>query len=501
MRRHARVMGAIVLGLCLTPAAATAAGLLDAVKAGDRDAVRALIRQKADVNATDSDGAGPLHWAVRSGDDGIVSMLLDAGADAVKATRLGVTPLALAAAGGNAATLEALIRAGADPNTASREGETVLMTAARAGNLAAVRALLAHGANSNAVEKWQGQTALMWAASANRADIVKALLDAGASPNVAATAFPGQPRLPRGEGIAIQSAHSNFPKGGLTALHFAAREGALEAVRALADGRADLNVTDPDGITPLYLAIINAHFDVAALLIDKGADVRKGDRAGRTPLFMTADAHSMEWLFSRPIPQATGELTAQDVAARLIAKGADVNARLTGRPFALHHDSNGNRNIGEGATAFFKAATTSDVEMMRLLLEHGADPAIPTKNGTTALMALAGLNWVEISSLGTEDDTIEGMKLLLARGADVNATNSNGETAMHGAAQRGADRVVQFLADHGAQLDVKNKEGRTPMDEARGQADTSAEDNVRRPEHKSTQALLERLMQTHAAPR
>jgi len=138
---------------------------------------------------------------------------------------------------------------------------------------------------------------------------------------------------------------------------------------------------------------------------------------------------------------------------------------------------------------------------MRVLLEHGADPSIATKNGTTALMALAGLNWVDISSLGTEDDTIEGMKLLLARGTDVNATNGDGETAMHGAAQRGADRVVQFLADHGARLDVKNKEGRTPMDEARGQADTSAEDNVRRPEHKSTQALLERLMQAQAAPR
>lgn len=501
MTRHRSVIGAIVLGASLTASAASAAGLLDAVKAGDREAVRALIRQKADLNATDADGATALHWAVRSGDDTTVAMLLDAGADATRPTRLDVTPIALAAGGGSAATIEALIRAGANPDTASREGETALMTAARAGNLAAVRVLLARGANPNAVEKWQGQTALMWAASANRADIVKALLEAGATPNVAATAFPGQPRLPRGDGIAIQSAHSNFPKGGLTALHFAARDGALEAVRALADGRADLNVADPDGITPLYLAIINAHFDVAALLIDKGADVRKGDRAGRTPLFMTADAHSMEWLFSRPIPEASGELTAPDVAVRLIAKGAEVNARLTGRPFALHHDSNGNRNIGEGATAFFKAATTSDVQMMHVLLDHGADPTIPTKNGTTALMALAGLNWVEISSLGTEDETIEGMKLLLERGADVNATNANGETAMHGAAQRGADRVVQFLADRGARLDVKNKEGRTPMDEARGQADTSAEDNVRRPEHKSTQALLERLMQAQAARR
>lgn len=501
MTRDARLVGALVLGLWLIPAAATAAGLIDAVKAGDRDAVRALLRQKADVNAADSDGATALHWAVRSGDDRVVAMLLEAGAQATTATRLGVTPMALAAAGASAATIEALVRAGAAPDAASREGETALMTAAAAGNLAAVRALLALGANPNAIETWQGQTALMWAASANRADIVTALLNAGANPRVAATAFPGQPRLPRGGGIAIQSAHSNFPKGGLTALHFAAREGALAAVRALADGRADLDATDPDGITPLYLAIINAHFDVAALLIERGADVRKADRAGRTPLFMAADAHSMEWLFSRPIPEPSGELTALDVAARLIAKGADVNARLTGRPFALHHDSNGNRNISEGATAFFKAATTSDLEMMRLLLAHGADPAIPTRTGTTPLMALAGLNWVEISSLGTEDDSIAGMTLLLANGADVNATNGDGETALHGAAQRGADRIVQFLAEHGARLDVKNKEGRTPMDEARGQADTSANDNVRRPEHKSTQLLLQRLINERAGVR
>jgi ankyrin len=499
---HARLVGAVVLAMWLAPAAAASgAGLLDAVKAGDREAVRALIRQKADVSVADADGTTALHWAVRGGDEVLVAMLLDAGADATRPTRLGVTPIALAAAGSGDGMLERLIRAGADPNAASPEGETALMTAARAGNLRAVRALVAHGANPNAVEKWQGQTALMWAASANHAEVVEALLKAGASPNVSAAAFPGQPRLPRGDGVAFQSAHSNFPKGGLTALHFAAREGALDAVRVLADGRADLNVTDPDGITPLYLSIINAHFDVAALLIDKGADVRKGDRAGRTPLFMAADAHSMEWLFSRPIPEPSGELTALDVAARLVARGADVNARLTGRPFALHHDSNGNRNISEGATAFFRAATTSDLDMMRLLLEHGADPSIPTRAGTTALMALAGLNWVEISSLGTEDATIEGMRLLLARGADVNAANSSGETAMHGAAQRGADRVVRFLAEQGARLDARNKEGRTPMDEARGQADTSAEDNVRRPEHKSTQLLLQQLTNERAGVR
>jgi ankyrin repeat protein len=473
---------------------ASAATLVDAVKAGDRAAVTAALKARADVNAAESDGTTALHWAIRRGDDAVVAMLLSAGANASASNRFGVTPLALAAEGGSVATVEALIAAGADPKAASREGETVLMTAARAGNAGAVKALLARGADANAAETWQGQTALMWAAAANHADIVRSLMEAGAKADVPAKVFPGQPRLPRGQGVAIQAAHSNFPKGGLSALHFAARQGALDAARAIADGGGTLDVVDPDGITPLHLAIINAHFDLAALLVERGADVNKADRVGRTPLFMTADISSMEWLFSRPIPEASGELTALDLATRLLDKGANVNAVLTGRPFILHHNATGNRNIAEGATPFFKASTTSDLAMMRLLLARGADPLVPTRNGTTAVMALAGLNWVQISSLGTEEESLEGLRLLLSRGADINAVNTLGETAVHGAAQRGSDRIVQFLADNGAKLDVKSKEGRTPMDEARGQADTSAEDNVRRPEHKSTQALLKRLI-------
>ena len=141
-----------------------------------------------------------------------------------------------------------------------------------------------------------------------------------------------------------------------------------------------------------------------------------------------------------------------------------------------------------------KAATTSDVRMMRLLLEHGADPNIATQNKTTPLMAAAGLNWAEISSLGTEDDTLAAMQLMVARGADVNAANDQGETALHGAAQRGADKVVQFLAEHGAAIDVKTKRGRTPLDEAIGQANESDAAAVRRPERKTTQTLLTRLI-------
>jgi ankyrin repeat protein len=410
------------------------------------------------------------------------------------ANRYGVTPLALAAESGNAAIVEQLIRAGADANQASPEGETVLMTAARSGSVAAVKTLLAHGANPNAKESWLEQTALMWAAADNHADIVQVLIENGADKNARAKATTGQPRLARQQGVAAQASHSNFPHGGFTALLFAAQLGASDAVRTLAAAGTDLNLADPDGITPLAMAIINGNYDVAKLLVDKGANVNATDRVGRAPLFFATDMHTLEWLFSRPVPRPTGDLDSVDTVKLLLDRGANPNARMTGRPFILHHNATGNKTLVEGSTAFMKAATTSDVTLMKILLEHGADPNIRTRNNTTALMAAAGLNWVDISSLGTEEASIEAITLLLDRGADINATNDLGETAVHGAAQRGADNVIRFLVAHGAKVDVKNEEGRTPLDEAIGQANEQNDDNVRRPERQSTEALLRELM-------
>lgn len=160
----------------------------------------------------------------------------------------------------------------------------------------------------------------------------------------------------------------------------------------------------------------------------------------------------------------------------------------------LHHEATGNANLVGGSTALMKAATTSDVELVQILLNAGADPHITNQARTTPLMAAAGLNWKGIASLGTEEESIEVIKLLLAHGEDVNAVNELGETAMHGAAQRGADKIVQFLADRGAEIEPRNKGGRTPYDEAKGQfSDTAEANDVRRPEHPSTEALLLRL--------
>ena len=487
------LIAVLVAGWAL-PAPAHAQTLADAVRAGNRQAVRTLIAKKADVNATQVDGSTALHVAIDSGDEETARLLLSAGARATTATRYGVTPLALAARNGSASLIEALVKAGADPNAASREGETALMTATRSGSLAAVDTLLALGANPKATESWHEQTALMWAASDNQGQIAAALIRAGADVNARSKVWPGQPPRPKGSETSFQSAHSNFPKGGFTALHFAAQYGAGDAAGLLAEAGGSLEATEPDGVTPLMMAIINGHYDVAAILVNKGANVNAVDRSGRGALFHAVDLNTLEWLFSRPNPKPSGDLDAVGITKLLLDRGADANARLTARGFVIQHDSGGNANLIAGSTPFMKAATTSDVRMMRLLLEHGADPTIVTRNRTTPMMAAAGLNWADISSLGAEEDTIEAMKLMIARGVDVNAVNELGETALHGAAQRGADKVVAFLAEQGATLDVKNRRGRTPLDEAIGQADESDGASVRRPERKTTRALLAQLL-------
>jgi len=488
-----RLITALLVAGFATPVAVAAQSLADAIRSGDRPAARALIAKRADVNATEADGSTALHVAVDLGDEETARLLLAAGARPTATTRYGVTPLALAARNGSASLIDALVKAGADPNAASPEGETALMSVTRSGSLAAVQKLLALGANPNAKESWHEQTALMWAASENQADVVSALIRAGADVNARSKVWPGQPPRPRGSETSFQSAHSNFPKGGFTALHFAAQYGAGEAVAVLAEAGANLEATEPDGVTPLSMAVINGHYDVAAVLVRKGANVNAVDRSGRGALYHAVDMNRLEWLFSRPNPKPSGELDAVALAALLLERGANPNAKLTARMFAIQHDSLGNANLTVGSTPFMKAATTSDLRMMRLLLERGADPNLTTQNHTTPLMAAAGLNWAEISSIGTEEESLEAMKLLLARGADVNAANDLGETAMHGAAQRGADRLVQYLADNAARLDAKTKRGRTPLDEAMGQANESDAAAVRRPERKSTQALLKQL--------
>ena len=468
------------------PAGQSAPDLVQAVKRGDHAAVRALVKDRTAVNQPEADGTTALHWAVQADDVGLATMLVDAGADARAANRYGVRPLTLAATNGSEALVALLLKAGADPNAATGAGEPVIMTAARTGRAAAVKRLIDAGADVNARERWLGETALMWAAAENHADVVRLLVAAGAAIDARSTILEAPVlEFPRSGGP-----NSPFPRGGWTALMFAAREGALEAARALADLGASLNMvalpqTDvplkPEeirnagngvGTTALVFAIINSHYDLAAMLLEKGADPNVADVAGMAALYAAVDMNSLQWVQGRPAPILTDSLDAIDVVRLLLRRGADPNARLRTRPLKRHHDAGSTLNLGEGTTPLIRAARTNDVASMKALLEAGADPFLTLPDRTNALMVAAGQGAGGLRGEGirivvpTPEGAAEAVQLLIDQGMDVDAFNNAGNTALHAAVNRG-DAVVKILVSHGARL-VKNKAGFTPLDLALG---------------------------------
>ena len=443
---------AIVLGSILTLGAAdTVSPLVEAVKAGNAQRVRALLKQGTNVNATEPDAMTALHWAVRVNDSETVRLLLRAGANAKAVNRYGVTPLTVAAINGNASLIESLIKAGGDPNTATPEGETVLMTAARTGKPDALKVLVTHGANVNATEKWQGQTALMWAAAENNAAAIRVLMEAGADPNIHSNVWNFPEYRYETNGMAV----FQLPRGGWTALMYAARQNAKEAAAALADLKADLNAVDADGTTALHLAIINVHYDLASLLLKKGADPNIPDVTGMTPLYAAVDMRSPAGMMTRPNPKISGqdELDALSIIRVLLEHGANGNIALKKPIIGRHNNLIGDTSLGEGATPLARAAKTNDHPVLRLLLEHGADPTLTLKDRTTTTMIAS---------------SVEAIQLLVEHGVDVNAFNTNGQTLLHNAAARGANPIIKYLAQAGAKLDRKDKQGRMPLDMARG---------------------------------
>jgi ankyrin repeat protein len=453
----------LTLGLAITAMTATVASaadtrLVDAVKARNESTVRSLVAERVDVNAAAVDGTTPLHYAVADDATAVVDMLIAAGAQVNAANRYGVRPLTLACENGNGAIIERLLKAGADPNTAQSKGETALMTAARAGTVDGVNALLARGAAVNTHEGWRGQTALMWAAAEGHARVVSLLLDHGAEISARSTT-------------------------GFTALLFAAREGRIEVVRTLLDRGAPLdealrlppsrqNTTDekivPDaGSTAFMLASGNAHYQLAAMLLDRGAD------ANQSPKGWTA-LHQLTWVrkagiagSNNPAPEGSGTMTSLEFARALVRHGADVNARVLKKPPV---GVSGLNMIG--GTPFLLAARTADVELMKLLVELGADPKATNADRTTPLMVAAGIGtYAPGEDPGTEPEVLEATKLALQLGNDINAVDDLGQTAMHGAASKHAPSVVRFLAQSGAKIDIWNqpdKEGFTPLKIAQG---------------------------------
>jgi ankyrin repeat protein len=449
-------MRLLLTGLLVLAAAAAApkSDVADAAMRGDKTAVQTLLRQKADVNAQQIDGTSALHWAVQSNDLQLTDLLLNAGAKPGAANHTGATPLFLAAQNGNAEMIERLLTAGVDPNaplTPTRD--TALMMSARTGKADAVKVLLDHRAQANAKETWGGTTALMWAVSERHPDVAKMLVEHGADVNAKSYFVPSASG--RGfEGTTPVQPKPNqpieeFASGMLTPLMFAARENDLESAKLLVKAGADLNAQDADGKDSLSLAFFDGSYDVADFLIDSHAKVNQKDAQRFTPLFWAVDRRNMEtapnfpWMVTRdPFP----------LIVKLLDAGADTNAVINSTPRARMRE--GSPRIVY-ATTLMRAAFSGDIELVKLLLAHGADPHVISSDRETTLMAACGTGFINgYHRQRPPAERLEVVKLLIDLGEDVNAADSYGITPLMVAANLGDLNVVKYLVEKGADLNA-----------------------------------------------
>jgi len=443
------------LGLALSLLLGTGAAYAEAPLAAAAEAkqfviVEGLLQEASiDVNATQGDGSTALHWAVYWDNVDLARALLDKGADVEAATRLGATPLYLAAVNGNATMLRLLLEAGADAKaTVLQNEETPLMFAARAGSVEAVQVLADAGADLDAEDAYRGATALLFAAEQNHAAVVGWLIDHGANPNARTNTVVTESR--RGPAL---------PTGGLSGLMLAARENGIDTVKVLLAKQALVNQQSAEGHTALLAAIQNANLDIANLLLDAGADVNLMNDRGWNPLYMAVKMRSLEkGTMPNPYVDMDGMYA---VIERLVANGANVNARLQADT-EVHNSIRSTWLDEAGATAFLRASLCGDLKVMKLLLAHGADPKIATSDGTTALMALAGVGYTKgfMKDVGTLDESLEAMRILIDAGIDLEASNDDQVRAIHGAAHKNFVQGIQMLVDAGTDLTAhSNRKG------------------------------------------
>jgi len=529
----------------------TAVTLLDAAESGDHAAAMRLVSAKGtNVNVIGADGSTAIMYAAANDDLELVRALIKAGADVKLKNQLGTSALTEAAIIGSAPIIEALLKAGADPNFKNLDGETPLMAAGRSGKVEAAKALLAAGADINSKETWGGQTAIMWAAAQGQADMVKFLASKDASLN-------DHGKIHQWERKIIQEPRpKDMNKGGFTPLHYAAREGCAACVQNLLAAGADPDSEDPDRETPLLLALENLHFDTAAALVKGGADLDKWDLFGRSPVYMAADVSTLPMKGNGAVAviPSPDKLTALDVARLMLERGANPNIQLKRRPpyRDVPQDRGGDNMLAQGATPLLRAARGGDDKFVALLLEYKAHVDLSSKEGITPLMAAAGVDYSARVTRGrnrTDEGVLASMELLIKAGANVNARSlldrspagggrggrgggapapaaaaapgtadysasasialafrrgsqvpsANAvpnQTALHGAAEHGFDKFIEFLVAHGADLMAKDASGRTPLDVARGAGGVRGGADA----FPKTVALLESLMTAKGIP-
>jgi uncharacterized protein len=588
-RRIALIGAGSLAAVCFVALGASNSPIADAAMNGDTATVRALVEQKADVNAVQADGATAIQWAVYRDDLQMADVLIAAGANIKLPNREGATPLYLASLHGSAAMIEKLLKDGADVNERGAHGETPLMLVARTGNLDAIRLLLDHHADVNAKDKLRGTTALMWATEQSHPEAVKLLIEHGASvsaatdidtrnsrnnlantvtqrlhssfgvlgkrgPGFDGTPLPDPAGAPKGEAAPKTSAPTHEPivasaggavvpaktapgtqpngedevisffrrpapkdGGGLTPLSYAARENCMECAKILVDAGADVNQQTKYGWTPLLVATQNRHYKLAEYFLEHGANPNTPNHGGWTPLYLATDNRNIE---GGDYPVRAPDMDHLDFIKLLIAKGANVNARICGvesKPDKCSGDSTETRTnftmqwlFEDGATPFLRAAQSGDVTLMKLLLEHGANPKIFTAHNVTPLAVAAGIGWVEgVTYEWSPAENLEAVKMCLDLGLDPNTADDEGRTALHGAAHKGRLEVIQLLADHGADLNAHDGGSRdsvngallgktwVPIDWARGLVRVGVQSAIAHPE---AAALLAKLMTERGIP-
>jgi ankyrin repeat protein len=560
---------ASVLCLLGTGVAAASSDVADAVMHRDSTRLQQLLKAKADVNAPQPDGTTALHWAIDQGDKTAVTALLRAGANPSAVTGTGITPLALACEEGDPELVALLLKAGADVNQPLGHGETPLMMAARTGSVPVLKLLLSKGAKIDEREKLRGTTALMWAAANSNAEAVRLLVSKGADVNAhSATVAPGRrPYLappgreriqefidgtglrgavveqdapdtskptanPQDIAAAKAEAQKRFAEeiklakgaiakfetpapygkrgdkqwGGLTPLLFAAREGDLETVKVLLEAGVDVNQTSEYGWTSLLAATQNRWYRLGVYLLEHGANPNIANEGGWNPLYLATDNRNIE---AGDYPTRKPDMDHLDYIKRLLAAGANPNLRMKSSTETRTVFTN-QWLYEEGATPFLRAAQSGDIVLLKLLLEHGADPAIPTDHKVTPLMVASGIGWVEgVTYEWSKQQTYDTVKLLLDLGADVNAQDTlDGRTALMGAAHKGRNDIIELLVQHGADLGLRDIGSRDSIHALSGitwQAIDYADGLVRvgvqsAIGHPETAALLRRLMKERGLP-